>query len=205
MAACAPSTVPCLSADSCERHYECVAHRCVVEGTDPAPKDSSRTLLVPRDLRLWMGSSILQGYPSTITFGSARLGRTLVYLDFRLDWAEIGALASAFLIFEPLSASPPAAQAIEVTAYRVKRPLSDRASQHTRPELLPPAATGLASSDGLRPLLIDVTELLSYFKKYETDDFALAVTTRTRQGMGLSFASGMGGEPGPRLEIYAER
>jgi len=145
------------------------------------------------------GSS--EALPRTVTFGSAAGGKTALYLRFPdLDLPE-QSIERAYLRLEPETSGAFDAEPVEVEVWRVKRPWQSGAFDwSSQPPLGPPRAEGQAL--GRKPLRIDVTDLVREANEHPERSHGLAVLASAGEGNGVSFATGVGGQWLPRLEVY---
>jgi hypothetical protein len=139
--------------------------------------------------------------PRTVTFGSAAAGKTALYLLFpELDVPE-KKIERAFLRLEPELFGAFDAEPVDVEVWRVRRPWqSGDFDWSSQPPLGPPRAQGKAL--GRTPLRIDVTDLVREAEQHPARSHGFAVLGSAGDGNGVSFATGVGGQWLPRLEVY---
>lgn len=199
---CAHGTAPCASPNACSAGEECLANRCIESGAAPA-HGSQRLVLEPSELAVIAQNTRPGALPAGVTFGSAALGKSALYLKFPLDRRR--AVESAFLLLEPLPDSPVDGREIEVEAWRVRKPWNERSLRWTaQPGLALPKALAVARSAPRQPLRVDVTEIVRHLSERvaPAHDYGLALTASAGDGHGATFATGAGGGRAPRLEIY---
>jgi hypothetical protein len=144
-----------------------------------------------------------QGLPRAVTFGSAAAGKTALYLLFpELGLTEKN-IERAYLRLEPELSGAFDTEPVDVEVWRVKRPWQSGAFDwSSQPALGPPHAQGKAL--GRKPLRIDVTELVREAALHPSRSHGLAVLGGAGDGNGVSFATGVGGQWLPRLEVYSK-
>lgn len=161
-------------------------------------------MLQPSKLTVITQKGPQAGSPAAVTFGSAALGRTALYMRFPLSTPRTRAIESAFLLLEPLADTPVDARDIHVEAWRVRKSWNSSLRWSSQPGLGLPKAEGIARSTPRQPLRIDVTEIVRYLNEAvaRSHDHGLALTAAAGDGHGASFATGTGGGRAPRLEVY---
>jgi hypothetical protein len=137
----------------------------------------------------------------TLSFGSAALGSTIVYLEFDPQWKAHGAVESAFLILEPAQPSGTASRDLEVAILTIEEPWNaERLTRSRRPRLAPTNHRGFVRSEPRMPLRVDVTDAVRKLERFR--DYGLAIRSTASAGAGAAYHSGAGAGPPPRLEVY---
>ena len=139
--------------------------------------------------------------PRTVTFGSAAAGKTALYLRFPELGVPEKSIERAYLRLEPETQGAFDIEPVEVEVWRVKSDWqSGSFDWGSQPPLGPPRAEGKAL--GRKALRIDVTDLVREAEKHPERSHGIAVLASAGDGNGVSFATGLGGQWLPRLEVY---
>ncbi len=140
--------------------------------------------------------------PRAVTFGSAAGGKTALYLLFPDLGVPEKNIERAYLRLEPEASGAFDTEPVDLEVWRVKRPWQSGAFDwSSQPPLGPPRAQGKAL--GRKPLRIDVTELVREAVQHPNRSHGFAVLGGNGDGNGVSFATGIGGQWLPRLEVYS--
>jgi hypothetical protein len=174
----------------------------VPEGRRPVSGAARRWVVEPRRIAVLNSRGPSQAaLGPTLSFGSAALGSTIVYLEFDPRWKSHGTVESAFLILEPAVPSSTASQDLEVAILTIDEPWSaDRLTRARRPRLLPTNHRGLIRAEPRVPLRVDVTEAVRKLGRFP--DHGLAMRSTESAGSGAAYHTGAGAGPPPRLEVY---
>jgi hypothetical protein len=203
LAGCGTTPQPCLGATGCPASTECLAARCVDEGSAPVDPSTERVLLNPSGIAV-AASSAPDAIGASVTFGNASSAPVALYLRFEQTW-RAGPVDSAFLILEP-SAGTVGGLDLEVEVGRADRSWTGPGfSWSERPGISPPFSRAVARSSPRMPVRIDVTELLRFFADHPAQDFGLVLRARSAGGAGVTLSTGVGGGPPPRLDVYLVR
>ncbi len=161
-----------------------------------------RRVAEPTAMSVVSARAASEALPRAVTFGSAAAGKTALYLLF----PELGLpekdIERAYLRLEPEASGTFDATPVDLEVWRVKQPWQSGAfSWSSQPALGPPRAQGRAL--GRKPLRIDVTELVREAVQHPRRSHGFAVLGGNGDGNGVSFATGVGGQWLPRLEVYS--
>lgn len=203
LAACANVPTPCTGEDVCADGTECLANRCVVEGSEPVAEDSQRSIAHVTQFAV-LAEQVEYGgaLPASVTFGSRQAGTLLVLLRFQPIWRDRSRLEQAFLLLEPMPRARSSASSVEIDVWRIEDDWSTgKLDWMSQPELGHPRASALASSNGA-PLRVDITHLIHYLKRNPEHDHGIALRASPVGGGGVSYATGVAGGSAPRIELY---
>lgn len=199
---CHPGPEPCLGA-TCGAEGECLAQRCVPRGGDPVPADSIRAVLEPITVAAVARDALDSTTPAIVAFGSTVERQTVLYLRFRRDGLGPAPIANAFLLLRSAPATPKDPRDVPIDVLRVEDHWTpETLTWSHRPRLIPlPRGRGLGRSSPPTTLRVDVTELV---RRAQGDgaELSLAVRAHEATGNGVSYSTGAGGGPLPRLEVY---
>lgn len=203
LAACAKVPTPCTSADACGAGTECLANRCVVEGSEPVAEDSQRSVAHVTEFAVLAQQLDYGGtLPAAMTFGSQHAGTLLVLLRFEPIWRAMGRLEQAFLLLEPMPRARASASSVEIDIWRIEGDWSTgELDWMSQPELGHPRASGLARSNGA-PLRVDITHLVDHLNRNPDHDHGIALRASPVGRGGVTYATGVGGGSAPRIELY---
>jgi len=199
-AGCASTTLPCASASSCPKTFECLASRCVPEGGAPVRANTHRLELTPSEFEV-TGGEPRDGLPAVAVLGSKQVPNAELYLRFAPAWRG-REVESAFLILQPqLGAARGADVSLEV--WRVNRAWTGSSfARDGQPGHVALLARGIARSSPPTTTRIDVTELVRFLATHPEEDFGFAVRSPNTSAAGVAFATGADGGRAPRLDLY---
>lgn len=199
---CSARQIPCADASSCPRGRECLASRCVAEGSVPVPEGSRRLLLTPTGLAL-ASSEPSASLPPSVTLGQHSDGARAFYLRFPPTFRKTKVRA-AFLLLEPRPGAL-AGPDVPLEVWRADGAWrTEELSARTQPGLAPPVATALGRATPHATVRVDVTEIVRFLATHPELDHGLVVRATERTTAGIAFATGVAGGRAPRLDVYIE-
>ena len=200
---CARGPIPCAGAGSCPSGRECLASRCVLEGSAAVPNAARRLLLRPSALGVARGRESNPGMAPGVTLGRRADNDTALYVRFDSQWNQ-GRIVSAFLLLDPLPGSPSASD-ITLEVWRARRDFTSTTfAWSAQPGLAPPYARGISRALPPSPVRVDVTELLSFLAAHPSQDHGFVVRATEQSEVGVTLATGLDGGLPPRLDVYLE-
>jgi hypothetical protein len=203
LASCAARAVPCTSSEGCAKDQACSAGRCAALGTEITPTDARRVLVAPSEIAVVSSRGGASSLPAEIPLGGATSGSIVVLLRFPTPWGNRVRVASAFLTLEPSPGALPEIDAVPVTVSRVLEPWSaSDVSWGRLPRLSAPEARALATARPPKTLRIDVTSIVQRWARERTNDQGIALMSGPETPVGATYATGVSGARGPRLDVY---
>jgi hypothetical protein len=201
---CAASSTPCATSTACGDKMPCVAGLCRPPKFVPAPSQSQRVVLEPTSVALVTSRQQDDGFQSAdIPFGRESAGHVALLLSFPAPFGETSQIRSAFVVLDPMPGSLPGPAPVELRLARIVSPWTPQeAAWSTLPRMSGVEGTFLASTWGSRRLWIDVTEQVRRWRDHRSDDHGLAVIAAPQNPVGASYALGIAGGRGPRLDVY---
>ena len=200
---CAASRAPCATSTGCAGKMQCVAGLCRAPKAVPAPSQAQRVVLEPTSLALVMSKQSDDVQSADIPFGKESAGQVVLLLAFPAPFSETAQIRSAFVVLDPMPGALPGPAPVELRLARIVSPWTpDEASWSTLPRMSGVEGTFLASTWGDRRLWIDVTEQVRRWRSHRSDDHGLAVVAAPQNPIGASYALGIAGGRGPRLDVY---
>lgn len=201
---CSRPALSCTTPGVCGKGEECLANRCVPFGGEPVDPRTERRVAQPVAMA-WVssrGNRAGARLPGALVFGSRAEGAATLLLRFEPVWAgEEQRIDSAFLLLEPVSETPPSSAPIPLEIWRVEEAWNEAPPIWiNQPRLGHPRTRAIASTSPPEPLRIDVTAQLKELAR--RPDYGLAVRSGGRAAHGATYASGLTGGLGPRLEVY---
>lgn len=197
--ACGSAPKPCLGARGCPSGTECLASRCVLEGSVPVDADTERVLLRPIAIAVATDEAT-DGVGPTVTLGNPAREAAL-YVRFPAARHE-GTLEAAFLLLDQ-SAGVVTGPDLELEVSRAAEAWSGPLfSWSEQPGFSPPSARGLARSTPEVPIRVDVTDLLDFVADHPNRDHGFAIRALEATGPGLTLNTGVAGGVPPRLDLY---
>lgn len=172
-------------------------------GTELAPPDSQRMLVAPTEMAVVSSRGYDAALPAEIPLGSASAGSLVLLLRFPTPWGNRVRIASAFLILEPFPGALPETVPVTVTIARVLEPWSASDVSWARlPRLSAPEGRALVSTAPPKTLRIDVTTIVQRWSQGKTKDQGIALFSAPDAPVGATYATGVSGARGPRLDVY---
>jgi hypothetical protein len=203
LAACAAKAAPCVAPDACRTNQTCAAGRCVSIGAELAPADARRILVPPSEIAVVSSRGRDGELPAEIPLGGASAGSIVVLLRFPTPWGNRVRVASAFLTLEPLPGALPETEPVPVAVARVLEPWSASDVTWGRlPRLSAPEVRALATAQPPRTLRIDVTSIVQRWARGRANDQGIALMASPEVPIGATYATGVSGARGPRLDVY---
>jgi len=200
---CATRFPPCVGPDSCERGLMCTAGRCLKTGTELVPLDAQRIVVAPQEMVVVARGSGDSALPAEIPLGGSARSSPIVLFRFPTPWGKRVRVARAFLTLYPAPGTVPESRPVLVSVARVLEPWSaSEASWGRLPRLSAfegSAYTGIGPAKALR---IDVTTIVQRWALGRSADQGLALTASSDAPFGPSYATGVSGGTGPRLDVY---
>lgn len=201
--ACSASPRPCLSASTCPGGTECLAARCVLDGSVPVDPESERVVAMPTELALATVTSPEALGPS-ITLGNSARSPVALYLRFEQTWRP-GSIVAAFLLLEP-TAGAITGPDLELEVWRVAHGWAGPGfAWSEKPGFAPPSSRAIARSAPRFPVRFDVTRLVRFLTDHPAKDHGLVLRAVSETGPGITLDTGLGGGVPPRLEVYFAR
>ncbi|HEX9296487.1 MAG TPA: DNRLRE domain-containing protein [Polyangiaceae bacterium] len=200
---CSSSIAPCVTQEACRAGQTCLAGRCLNMGSELAPSDAQRILVPASEIAVVSSRGNDPTLPSEIPLGRAPNGSIVVLLRFPTPWGNRVRIASAFLTLEPLPGALPETQPVSVSVARVLEPWSaSDVSWGRLPRLSAPEVRALASPAPPKTLRIDVTSIVRRWARGRATDQGIALMASGEAAAGATYATGISGAPGPRLDVY---
>jgi hypothetical protein len=160
-------------------------------------------LVSPTELAVVSSRGYDAALPAEIPLGGAPTGSIVVLLRFPTPWGNRVRIASAFLTLEPYPGALPETQPVRVTVARVLGPWSASDITWARlPRLSAPEGLALASTSPPKTLRIDVTAIVQRWSLGKTNDQGIALLSAPDASVGATYATGVSGARGPRLDVY---
>jgi hypothetical protein len=192
---------------ACADGHACVAGRCRAADAPPSPGDALRLVLLPADLAVvgQRGGGGGPDLPETVALGRALGGTVVMLFRFEAPWRDDAEVQSAFLVLEPLEATPPATGTIRFEMARVVEPWQPAVVTWGRqPRLSVPLVAGAARARPALPVRVDVTPLVKRWARRDADDHGLALLASGDDAQGAVISLGATQGHGPRLEVYVK-
>lgn len=200
LAGCAAPGEPCLGANGCGRGFECLAARCVLEGTTPVDPATLRRHARPSALAV-AGGAAPPELGAAVTLGNPAVAPSALYLDFERVWTT-GTIEAAFLVLSTAQGALAGAD-VELLVARAQSPWSVSSfSWAEKPGIGRAEARGIARAAPELPVRIDVTELVRFFRDHPARAHGLVVYARSDTGPGVTLSTGLGDGPAPELDVY---
>lgn len=141
--------------------------------------------------------------PAEISLGRVSLGSMVVLLRFPTPWGNHVRVSSAFLTLEPSEGALPETEPVEVSVARVlERWSAAEVSWGRLPRLSAPEVRAFATATPPKTLRIDVSAIVQRWARGQANDQGLALMAGSGANTGATYSSGVGGAPGPRLDVY---
>lgn len=181
----------------------CAVGRCIRSGTEVVPIDAQRIVVAPQDMAVVARGNGDNGIPGEIPLGGATRASTVVLLRFPTPWGKRVRIARAYLTLEPAPGAIAETRPVLVSVARVLEAWSpNEASWGRLPRMSAFEANGYTGIGPARALRIDVTAIVQRWAFGRGNDQGLALTASSDAPLGPSFASGVAGGTGPRLDVY---
>ena len=202
VSACASHGVPCASPSGCPRGKECLASRCVPEGSTPVPSRSRRILLTPTGLAL-AGPEASDSLPPSVTLGQTAEGPRAFYLRFPGTFRG-SRVRAAFLLLEPRPGAP-AGPDVPLEVWRADRDWRpEEVTARAQPGFALPVATAIGRAAPPALVRVDVTEIVQFLAAHPDLDHGVVVRATSKNPAGIAFATGVAGGTAPRLDVYVD-
>lgn len=190
---------PCLGASSCPVGRECLASRCVLEGSTPVDSDTDRVLLVPVGLAV-AGDDTERGLAPSVTLGNPSTSPRALYVRFARP-PEARSIRAAFLLLEQ-SAGALVGADVELEIRRTDQTWTGSGFPWSkRPRTSAPSARAIARSVPPSPVRVDVTELVRSAARSD-EPIGFAIFAPQASSAGVTLDTGLGGGSPPRLDVY---
>lgn len=167
------------------------------------PIDAQRIVVAPQEMAVVARGNGDTALPGEIPLGGAARASTVVLLRFPTPWGKRVRVARAFLTLEPAPGAIAETHPVLVSVARVLEPWSpSEASWGRLPRLSAfegSAYTGIGPAKALR---IDITTIVQRWALGRGSDQGLALTASSDAPLGPSYATGVAGGTGPRLDVY---
>jgi hypothetical protein len=203
LASCGTRDTPCVAPDACAKNQTCATGRCAALGTEVTPTDARRLLVAPSEIAVVSSRGAGTELPVEIPLGAAGAGSIVVLLRFPTPWGNRARVASAFLTLEPAPGAFAEADPVAVNVLRILEPWSPSDVSWARlPRMSAPEARALATARPPKTLRIDVTSIVQRWAHERTNDQGIALMSAPEVPVGATYATGVSGARGPRLDVY---
>jgi hypothetical protein len=200
---CGTRPTPCLSPEACPRNQTCTTGRCGAIGAEIAPADARRLLVAPSDMAIVSSRGGDGALPPEMALGGATSGSIVVLFRFPTPWGNRVRVASAFLTLEPSPGALPEQGPVALTVVRVLEPWSASDVTWGRlPRLSAPEVRAYATAGPPKTLRIDVTSIVQRWARGRVNDQGIALMSAPDATVGATYATGVAGARGPRLDVY---
>ena len=200
---CATHPTPCVSPEGCPRNQTCAVGRCGAIASEIAPAEARRLLVAPSDIAVVSSRGGDGALPAEIPLGGAAGGSVVVLFRFPTPWGNRVRVASAFLTLEPSPGALPEREPVSLSVARVLEPWS--ASEVTwgrLPRLSAAEVRAYATAGPPKTLRIDVTSIVQRWARGRANDQGIALISAADASAGATYATGVDGARGPRLDVY---
>jgi hypothetical protein len=200
---CANRPAPCVGPESCERGTSCLTGRCLQPGSELVPLDAQRIVVAPEEMAVVARGNEERALPGEIPLGGTERTATIVLLRFPTPWGKRVRVARAFLTLQPAKGAVADSRPALISVARVLEPWSAREASWERLPRLSAFEGGAYSGLGpAKPLRIDVTTIVQRWARGRSTDQGLALSASSDAPLGPSYATGVWGGLGPRLDVY---
>jgi hypothetical protein len=200
---CASRFPPCVGPDSCQRGMMCTAGRCLKTGTELVPLDAQRIVVAPQEMAVVARGTGDNALPGEIPLGGTARSSPIVLFRFPTPWGKRVRIARAFLMLYPAPGAVPESRPVLVSVARVLEPWSvTEASWGRLPRLSAFEGSAYSGIGPAKALRIDVTTIVQRWALGRSADQGLALTASSDAPFGPSYATGVAGGTGPRLDVY---
>jgi hypothetical protein len=167
------------------------------------PSDARRVLVAPSEIAVVSSRGAGPTLPAEIALGGTVAGSIVVLMRFPTPWGNRVRVASAFLTLEPAPGAVPESETVPIAVSRVLEPWSaSNVSWDRLPRMSAPEARALATARPPKTLRIDVTSIVQRWTRERTNDQGIALMTAPEAPVGATYATGVSGARGPRLDVY---
>jgi hypothetical protein len=181
----------------------CAAGRCIKAGTELVPVDAQRIVVAPQEMAVVARGNGDTALPGEIPLGGSTRASAVLLLRFPTPWGKRVRVARAFLTLEPAPGAIAETRPVLLSVARVLEPWSARGASWGRLPRLSAfegsAYTGIGPAQTLR---IDITAIVQRWALGRTNDQGLALTASSDAPIGPTYATGVSGGTGPRLDVY---
>jgi hypothetical protein len=200
---CASRFPPCVGQGGCERGMTCTVGRCFKNGTEIVPIDAQRIVVAPQEMAVVARGSGDKALPGEISLGGQVRSTPIVLFRFPTPWGRRVRIARAFLTLHPAPGAVPESRPVLVSVARVLEPWSAaEASWGRLPRLSAFEGSAYSGIGPAKALRIDVTSIVQRWALGRSSDQGLALTASSDAPFGSSYATGVSGGTGPRLDVY---
>jgi hypothetical protein len=197
LVACSNNRV-CDSSDSCPRNMVCHVGRCSRETKPPVKETTQRILVSASKLKVYTRDRTSEDAIHLAYIGS---GESTIVLEFIVPIAGGLVRQSNLTLYPVVGVSP--CSSVEASLYEVGYDVDWARNSPKPPEVHGPSLQeAMLRFSPPQVARIDVTSVLKHHKANEK--LTLVLKTRAEEGEGLRYASGVDGEQGPQLDIYAK-
>jgi hypothetical protein len=181
----------------------CTAGRCLKTGTELVPLDAQRIVVAPQEMAVIARGARDNALPGEIPLGGTARSSPVVLFRFPTPWGKRVRIARAFLILHPAPGAVPESRPVLVSVARVLEPWSVAGASWGRlPRLSAFEGSAYSGIGPAKALRIDVTSIVQRWALARTADQGLALTAASDAPLGPSYATGVAGGTGPRLDVY---
>jgi hypothetical protein len=172
-------------------------------GTELVPLDAQRIVVPAQELAVVARGNGDAALPGEIPLGGTTRASAVVLLRFPTPWGKRVRIARAFLTLEPAPGAIAEPHPVLVSVARVLEPWSaPEASWQRLPRLSGFEANAYTGIGPAKALRIDVTAIVQRWALGRSNDQGLALTASSDAPVGSSYATGVSGGTGPRLDVY---
>jgi hypothetical protein len=141
--------------------------------------------------------------PREIPLGGSTRASAVVLLRFPTPWGKRVRVARAFLTLEPAPGAIAETRPVLVSVARVLEPWSaSEVSWERLPRLSAFEGDAYTGIGPVKTLRIDVTAIVQRWALGRVNDQGIALTASSGAPLGPSYATGVAGGAGPRLDVY---
>ncbi|MBK8251585.1 MAG: DNRLRE domain-containing protein [Polyangiaceae bacterium] len=183
----------------------CVAGRCRENAALPAKPNSSRVVLIPRDLALVTASGDADAteLPEAVALGKKSTGRAVLLCRFVSTWRESAEIESAFFLMDVMEGAPAPQEIPVVEVARILTPWTGATTSWGRqPRLGISEVIGPLRAVAGQTLRLDVTPQVRAWANHASDDHGLAFVVDGTDENGVLASTGLTKGSGPHLEVY---
>ena len=189
--------------DGCDRGRTCSAGQCSKPGSEIVAPDAQRIVVAPDEMAVVARGNGETALPAEIPLGGAARAEAVVLLRFPTPWGKRVRVARAFLTLQPARGAVPERHPVLVSVARVLEPWSSRETSWGKmPRLSAFEGSAYSSVGPAKPLRIDVTTIVQRWALGRSADQGLALAASSDAPLGPSYATGVSGGLGPRLDVY---
>lgn len=198
---CAPRDTPglCRSQSDCDKSEACLVSRCRPRAEPVVAAETRRVVLEPRQVALLSSKAEGRVDDASVGFGRTAGGDQVLLLDFDTTLGPEAEIEGAFLLLEPSEKAPSPLGAVPIQVAAIREVWErEQVSWGRQPSMALPETVADATPHVPNGLRIEVTRLL----KSTTPQHGIAVLASPSDPVGAFYATGLGADLPPRLELY---